>query len=102
MNFPPQSVMMMVPQAKPSKLKAVAGVLNPETLIDVWTDTSFIDKDVVKLNRLTILAYKEIEMPETKIYKLWTSGGFEFFTNNDKFKSDDDEKENKDLEAGKS
>lgn len=52
----------------------------------------------IKLNRLTILAYKQ---EENGLWKLWTSGGFIFYADTDAFKGVKHE-ENKSVEVGES
>ena len=110
------------PQERPvmmkiGKARLVGGVLNPDILCEVSDEPHCVLQNI-KLNKATILAYKPIDIKRPiqdengmytdyealTGYKLWTSGGLNFYTTSTDFMTDKKEEENeeiKNLEAVK-
>jgi hypothetical protein len=89
-----------IPIAVGSRLKTVGGCLNEDVLVDAYTDIVTFEQ-AVKLNKMTIVGYAKLS---DELYKLWTSGGWNFYTKNDDFLKEkkQDGEQNSRLEIGES
>lgn len=89
-------------------MKSIGGVQNKEILVQVGLEP--LGARNISLNRLTILAYTAMAVYDDneplcsktrkQVYKLWTSGGFNFYTESDDFLGEKDEEKDKSVEAG--